>query len=82
MTIRSPRETKRRTLTWKDKQLAERIRELRVKHDLTQEKLAELVGVNHSYIAYVENGYRGVSLPVLYKLADVFKIKVRDLFTF
>lgn len=73
---------KRRKLTCSDLKLAERIRQIRKERGFTQEKLAENLGLNLSYIAYIETGKRGLSLPVLYKMARVLKVKVRDLFTF
>lgn len=62
--------------------LAERIKELRKKNGLTQEELSEMIEMNHSYIAYIENGQRGLSLPVLYKIAKALKVKVGELITF
>lgn len=74
--------TKRRSLNWRDKQLADKIRWYRRDEDLTQEQLAELLKVNLTYVSSVERYKRGVSLPVLYKLSRIFKIKVKDLFDF
>lgn len=73
---------KRRKLTCNDLRLSARIRQLRKERGLTQEKLAENLGLNISYVAYIETGKRGLSLPVLFKVAKVFKVKVKDLFNF
>lgn len=78
----SKKPDKRRSLNWRDKQLADKIRWYRRDRDLTQEELAEKLGVNLTYVSSVERYKRGVSLPVLYKLSRVFKIKVKDLFDF
>lgn len=72
---------KRRTLRREDKQLAQRIRALRQAQGLTQEELAVRLGVSPTYIAHVETYWRGLSLPVLYRLAKVFGIPLRDLFS-
>ncbi len=40
------------------KLLGGRIREIRLKYKLTQEKLAEKVGVTDSYIGFIERGER------------------------
>lgn len=73
---------KRRKLNWRDQKLADKIRWHRKNSNLTQEKLSEKLGVNPTYVAYIEGYKRGVSLPILYKLSRIFKIKVRDLFEF
>jgi putative transcriptional regulator len=72
--------TKRRRLRREDKQLANRIRSFRQALGLTQEELAARLGVSPTYIAHVETYWRGLSLPVLYRLAKVFGIPLRDLF--
>lgn len=71
---------KRRILQREDKQLAQRIRALRQARGLTQEELAARLGLSPTYIAHVETYWRGVSLPVLYRLAKVFAIPLRDFF--
>lgn len=71
---------KRRTLRREDKQLANQIRALRKARGLTQEELSARIGVSPTYIAHVETYWRGVSLPVLYRIAKAFGIPVRDLF--
>ncbi len=74
--------TKRRKLNFRDKLLADKIRWYRRDRDLTQEQLAEKSRISCIYIIAIENYNRGVSLPILYKLSRVFKIKVKDLFDF
>lgn len=74
--------TQRRNLNYRDKLLADKIRWYRRDQDLTQEELAEKLMVNLTYVSSVERYKRGVSLPILYKLSRVFKIKVKDLFDF
>ena len=74
--------TKRRMLNWRDKQLADKIRWYRRDQNLTQEELAEKLRANLTYVSSVERYKRGVSLPILYKLSRIFKIKVKDLFDF
>lgn len=49
---------------------------------MTQEELAEKLGRHLTYVASLERYKSGLSLPVLYKLARIFKIKVKDLFDF
>lgn len=73
---------KHRRLNRFDRQLADKIRWYRREHDLTQEELSERLGLHLNYMSRVERYTNGVSLPVLYKLARIFKIKVRDLIEF
>lgn len=80
--VQKKKSTKRRRLNFRDRQLADKIRWYRRNNNLTQEQLAEQLRVNLTYVSSVERHKRGVSLPVLYKLSRVFKIKVKDLFDF
>lgn len=73
---------KRRKLTNEDKKLAQHIRALRISQGLTQEELGLKLGANLSYMAYIETYRRGLSLVMLYKLAKILGVKVKDLFTF
>lgn len=75
-------ETNSRRLTKEDKALAENIQRLRREQELTQEALSEKLGKNPSYIAYIETHRRGLSLPMVYKIAKVLKVKLKDLFDF
>lgn len=69
-------------ITKSDKRLGKRIRQLRKKNKLTQEQLAEKVRVTPKHIQYIESAKRIPSLKLLYKIARVLKVKVRDLFSF
>jgi len=62
--------------------LGDRIREERTKRNLSQEQLAEMVGVNRNYIGMIERAERSVSLENVEKIAVVLNIKVRDLMNF
>ena len=58
------------------KLLGKRIREVRRKHDLTQEKLAEDINVTHPYIGQVERGERGISIENLVNLCNRLDVTV------
>jgi len=73
---------RQRKLSKEDKLLAKRIRELREKQNLTQEELSDRLGKNFSYIAYIETGRRGLSLPTVYRIARVLGVEVKELFDF
>ncbi len=48
----------------------------------TQLQLAELVDVDRSHISAIELGNVGVSLDVIFRLAEVLDISPKDLFDF
>lgn len=56
------------------------IRELRQNTGLSQEKFALKIGMDRTYYASVESGKRNISLLNIKKIADGFKIPIRDLF--
>ncbi|MBQ7858182.1 MAG: helix-turn-helix transcriptional regulator [Oscillospiraceae bacterium] len=49
---------------------------------LTQLQLAELVDIDRSHISAIELGNVGVSMDVIFKLAQVLDITAKDLFDF
>jgi transcriptional regulator with XRE-family HTH domain len=69
-------------VTEHDKQLGKRIQALRQKTDLRQEDLAEKVQLSTKYIQFIETGHRVPSLKTLYKISNVLKVKVSELFPF
>jgi transcriptional regulator with XRE-family HTH domain len=62
------------------KLLGKRIKRIRKQLNLTQEKVAEKVGVSTNYIGFIEQGRYSPSLEVVEKIAKVLKVKVSDLF--
>lgn len=64
------------------KKLGKRIAELRRLRKLTQEQLAEAVGCSVEFISLVERGVNAPSVAGLEKFAKVFKVEVKELFTF
>ena len=59
-----------------------RIKELRKKQGLTQEKIAELAKIDYNYLNLIEAGKRNPSLKRIGKLARVLKISLPELFSF
>lgn len=57
-----------------------RLRDLRGKTGISQEKFALQIGMDRTYYASVESGKRNVSLKNLKKIADGFGISLSDLF--
>ena len=61
------------------KTICKRIKKFRHDQGLTQEDLAEKVGVSRVYIGYVEQGRNTPSLEILEKIAKALKAKLSDL---
>jgi len=59
-----------------------RIKELRARYDLTQNELAERVGVRRETIVYLEKGKYNPSLKLAYNVAKVLKSKIEEVFIF
>ncbi len=57
-----------------------KIRNIREKKGLSQEKFALLIGMDRTYYASVENGKRNIALKNIKKIADGFQISLKDLF--
>ena len=66
----------------KDMLLARHLQKVRKEKGLTQEQLAEKIGVTLTYIGYLELGYKLPNMHMLQKLADALGVKVKDLFPF
>ncbi len=59
-----------------------RIKEFRVKFNMTQEELAKKVGVRRETIVFLEKGKYNPSLKLAYKIAKVFNVRIEDIFIF
>ena len=62
------------------RQFGERLRELRLKQDVSQEKLAEKADLHRTYVSSVERGERNISLENIARLADALGIQIREFF--
>ena len=59
-----------------------RIKEYRIRLELTQEKLAEMVGVRRETIIFLEQGRYNPSLRLAYNVARALKTTIDELFIF
>ena len=57
-----------------------RIRELRRERKLSQEELADAVGTTRQTITSIETGKYVASLPLAYRIARYFGMKIEDVF--
>lgn len=54
----------------------------RIKKDLTQEQLAEIMNVSQNYIANIERGKANMSLLKIYELSKYLNVKIEQLISF
>jgi putative transcriptional regulator len=59
-----------------------KIKELRARHNLTQEDLAKKVGVRRETILYMEKGKYNPSLKLAHDVAKVLQTTIDNLFFF
>lgn len=57
------------------------ISQLRKENKITQEELANEVGVTRQTITSIENGKYIASLQLAFKIAKFFEMKIEDIFT-
>lgn len=62
--------------------MTSRIRELRARDNLTQMDLARKVGVRRETIVFLEKGKYNPSLKLAYDIAQVFGMKIEEVFIF
>ncbi len=58
------------------------LKKYRLESNLTQEKLAELVGIHPTYVGKLETGKSNPSVKMLFRLTRAMKIKLPELFDF
>ena len=58
------------------KQSGNRIRQLRMKHGLTQEKVAALINIDRSFYGRIEAGQKGCSVDLFVQLSEIFHVSL------
>ncbi|HHJ13306.1 MAG TPA: XRE family transcriptional regulator [Gammaproteobacteria bacterium] len=61
------------------KQLADRVRSIRVRRGWSQEVLAELSGLNRSYIGAIERAEHNIGLDNIERIASALEIRLAEL---
>lgn len=61
-------------------ELGKKIKQLRIKKGLSQEKFALEIGMDRTYFASVEAGKRNISICNIKKIADGLEISLSELF--
>jgi len=59
--------------------LGERLRELRLRHGLTQEQAAALIGMEYKYYQMIEWGRKNLRLDTMTRIANAYSLEVWDL---
>lgn len=57
-----------------------RLKVLRAERDWSQQDLAERLGVSRQSVNAIEKGRYDPSLPLAFKIADVFELAIEDIF--
>ncbi len=62
-------------------QMKNKLKVFRAMHSLTQEQLADKLGVSRQTVIAIESDKYLPSLGLAFKIARIFKVKVEDIFT-
>ena len=57
-----------------------RLKVFRAMHDLTQGTLADQLRVTRQTVVSIENGKYDPSLPLAFRIASLFNVKIEDIF--
>ena len=61
------------------KEFGDRIKQLRLQKNISQEKLSFLTGFHRTYIGMIERGERNISISNMAVLAKVFELNISEL---
>lgn len=59
----------------------QKVREIRLKQNISQEKLAEKANLHRTYIGMIERAEKNITLLNIQKIADALGVTISDLFT-
>lgn len=62
------------------KQLGEKVRKLRLEKQLTQEQLSELIGIDRTYVGFIERGQKNPTLSIIMGFAEKLNVEIKELF--
>ncbi|OGI84790.1 hypothetical protein A3F49_03505 [Candidatus Nomurabacteria bacterium RIFCSPHIGHO2_12_FULL_42_19] len=60
-------------------QFAKKVKEIRLRKNMSQGDLAKILGVHSTYISGIERGVRNMALKNIEKLANALGVSVNDL---
>ena len=58
----------------------ERVRQMRKEKGLSQEALADLAGIDRSYMGHIERGDQNITLTKIFQIAKALEISICQLF--
>ena len=64
------------------KKFGEKVVRIRKQKSLTQEQLANVSGVERSYMGAIERGERNPTLRKIYQISKALKVSAKELFSF
>jgi len=64
------------------KKFGQRLREIRLSRQMSQERFAEAIGISVDFLSLVERGRNAPSFETLDRIGKRLKMSVADLFTF
>ena len=64
------------------KEFGDRIKQLRLQKNISQEKLSFLTGFHRTYIGMIERGERNISISNIAVFAKVFELNISELIDF
>jgi len=64
------------------KNFGETVKKKRREAELSQEALAEKLGIHRTYMSFIERGQRNPGLLMIFKISRALKIKLPELFDF
>ena len=56
-----------------------RVREVRKAKGISLERLAEMAGIDRSYMGNIERGEKNITLKKAYEICDALEIEIQDL---
>ena len=56
-----------------------RVREMRKSKGISQEKLAEMAGIDRSYMGNIERGEKNITLKKAYEICDALEIDIKNI---
>ncbi len=59
--------------------IGQRIRKMRKAHNMSQEELAEKIGISTTHMSHIETGNTKLSLPVFVDIASALEVRADDL---
>ena len=55
-----------------------RVREVRKAKGISQERLAEMAGIDRSYMGNIERGEKNITLKKAYEICDALELDIKD----